>query len=207
MAAKAAVLPEETQGALTLGAEIRALRKVKGLTLTDLAEKTGKSIGYLSQVERDITKPNVKVLQEIADALGVDNGWFYPPGESADPREKRFIVRARNRRQLSYSRLGQADYLGMSDYLLSSNLEGQLVIGISTLHPGCSSGDDGYSHDGEEAGYVMEGRLELTIDGETFTLEAGDSYSFPSHHSHRFHNPTSQNTVFLWANTPISFHY
>ncbi len=205
--AKAAVEPDETHGAVSLGAEIRALRKVKGLTLTDLAERTGKSIGYLSQVERDITKPSVKVLQEIGDALGVDSGWFYPPGESVDPRERRFIVRARNRRRLSYSKLGQTDYLGMTDYLLSSNLEGQLALGITTLNPGASTGDDDYSHEGEEAGYVLEGSIDLTIDGETFRLQAGDSYSFPSHLPHRFVNPADENAVFLWAGSPIIFHY
>ena len=205
MAVTAAARQEDAPGH-SLGAEVRALRKVKGMTLVALAEKTGKSIGYLSQVERDITMPSVKVLQEIGDALGVDSGWFHPPGE-ADPRESRYVVRARNRRRLAYSKLGYADYLGMTDYLLSPNLEGRLAIGITRLEPGGSTGDDPYTHEGEDAGYVLEGRLELTIDGETFVLEAGDSYTFASHLPHRFYNPTRDDAVFLWAISPITLHY
>ncbi len=199
--------PDEAESQHSLGAEIRALRKVKGLTLVEMAEQTGKSIGYLSQVERDITKPSVKVLQQIGEALGVDSGWFYPPGDDVDPREARFIVRARNRRRIAYSNLGYTDYLGMTDHLLSANLEGRMALGITTLKAGASTGDDAYSHGGEDAGYVLEGRVELTIDGEVFLLEPGDSYSFQSELPHRFYNPTRQKAVFLWAISPIAFRY
>jgi len=190
-------------GILSLGAEIRALRKVKGLTLTEFAEATGKSIGYLSQVERDITKPSHVVLQQISEALGFEVGWFFPPGDDVDPREQRYIVRSRNRRRIAYSDIGYTDYQGMSDYLLSTNVEGSMAMGLTRLEPEGSTGDDAYTHAGEEAGYVLEGAVELTIDGETFALEPGDSYSFPSSLPHRFYNPGGSQAVFVWVITPI----
>ncbi|MBT5433121.1 MAG: cupin domain-containing protein [Alphaproteobacteria bacterium] len=187
----------------SLGAEIRALRKVKGMTLIEFAEKTGKSIGYLSQVERDITKPSAGVLQEISTALGVEIGWFFPTGDDVEPREQRYIVRARNRRRIAYSDLGYTDYLGMSDYLLSTGVDGAMAMGLTNLEPEGSTGDDNYTHQGEEAGYVLDGSVELTIDGETFILASGDSYSFPSTLPHRFYNPGNIRAVFIWCITPI----
>ena len=198
---------DEEQEHHSFGATVRSLRKAKGMTLQDFSLRVGKSIGYLSQVERDITKPSVKVLQEIADALDVDTGWFYPPGEDIDPKEARFVVRARNRRRISYSGLGYADYLGLNDYLLSPNLDGSMAIGLTRLEPGASTGDDPYTHEGEDAGYVLKGPVELTIDGETYTLEEGDSYTFPATLPHRFYNPTDGEVAFIWVITPIVFHY
>ena len=57
------------------------------MTLIAFSERTGKSIGYLSQVERDITRPSHVMLQTISNALGVQISWFYPADENADPRE------------------------------------------------------------------------------------------------------------------------
>jgi transcriptional regulator with XRE-family HTH domain len=199
-----AIPHDNSEETWSLGAEIRALRKVKGMTLIDFSERTGKSIGYLSQVERDITKPSHLMLQTISNALGVQIGWFYPADEDADPREQRYIVRKNSRRRLAYSDLGYTDYLGMKDYLLSPNLEGSQAMGLTTLEPQGSTGDDAYCHEGEESGYILEGSIELTIQGETFVLEAGDSYGFSSELSHRFFNVGNKRATFIWCNTPVN---
>lgn len=187
-----------------LGDEIRQLRKVRGLTLQDLAAETGKSVGFLSQVERNITKPSVGALQDICEALGVHIGWFFQADAETDEVERRFIVRHGNRRRLSYSGLASTDYLGLRDDLLSANLNGELVLGLSRYAPGASTGDDLYRHKGEEAGLVLAGILELTIGDDVFTLGEGDSFSFPSHLPHRYANPSGEETVVVWANTPIT---
>ena len=192
-----------------LGKEVRQLRKVRGMTLEQMSKATGKSVGFLSQVERNITKPSVAALQKISEALDIHIGWFFPvddAGQSED--EKRFIVRKSNRRRLSYSALANTDYLGLHDHLLSVDLEGNLALGISRYEPGASTGDDSYDHEGEEAGLVLSGTLELTIDGEVYVLTEGDSFSFNSRHKHRFTNPSeSTETVVVWANSPIALRY
>ena len=157
-----------------------------------------------SQVERNLTKPSVAALQAISEALAVHIGWFFPEDVSAEL-ERECIVRASNRRRLTYSELSSTDYLGLHDYLLSANLNGDLVLGLSRYEPGASTGDDSYAHRGEEAGLVLSGRLELTIDDRVYLLEAGDSFSFESGRQHRFANPSeSEETVVVWANTPIA---
>ena len=203
MAERATVSRREAQ--LDLGHEIRQLRKVRGITLQQLALATGKSVGFLSQVERNLTQPSVATLQDISEALGVHIGWFFPDEPGGDPLEREHIVRRANRRRLTYSELSGTDYLGLHDHLLSANLNGQLALGISRYEPGSSTGDDSYSHDGEEAGLVLSGQLELTIDGHVYLLQAGDSFSFNSRLQHRYANPSSrEETQVIWANTPIT---
>lgn len=188
-----------------LGNEIRQLRKVRGLTLQQMARATAKSVGFLSQVERNLTKPSVAALQDISEALGVHIGWFFQTDSTAPADEKQFIVRKQSRRRLSYSVLSGTDYLGLQDHLLSANLNGELALGVSRYAPGASTGDDSYKHTGEEAGLVLSGQLELTIDNKKYTLGAGDSFSFKSDLKHRYVNPSStDDTVVVWANTPIS---
>jgi len=190
---------------LTLGDEIRQLRKARGLTLQALADLTGKSVGFLSQVERDLTKPSVAALQDISEALAVHIGWFFQSEGVSDEKERRYIVREANRRRLSYSGLTSTDYLGLYDHLLSANLDGQLALGLSRYAPGASTGDDCYAHHGEEAGLVISGELELTIGEEVFRLKTGDSFSFPSNLPHRYANPSdTEDSVVVWANTPIT---
>ena len=189
----------------SIGDEIRQLRKARGLTLQELADVTGKSVGFLSQVERNLTKPSVAALQDISEALEVHIGWFFQGDVEADETERQYIVRKNARRRLSYSDLSSTDYLGHYDHLLSANLNGELVLGMSRYEPGCSSGDDCYSHKGEEAGFVLQGRLELSIGDQVYILNEGDSFSFPSTVPHRFANPAEdKDTVVIWANTPIT---
>ena len=188
-----------------LGNEIRQLRKVRGLTLQQMARATTKSVGFLSQVERNLTKPSVAALQDISEALGVHIGWFFQSDSIAPADEKQFIVRKQGRRRLSYSVLSGTDYLGLQDHLLSTNLNGELALGVSHYAPGASTGDDSYKHAGEEAGLVLSGQLELTINDKQYILEAGDSFSFKSNLDHRYANLSdSDDAVVVWANTPIS---
>jgi transcriptional regulator with XRE-family HTH domain len=196
---------KQTSPLANLGGEIRQLRKVRGITLQQMADAIGKSVGFLSQVERNKNKPSVSALQDISEVLGVHIGWFFQPNPNPVKEEQQYIVRSENRRRLSYSELSDTDYLGLHDHLLSTNLNGELALGISRYEPGASTGDDSYDHQGEEAGLVLEGQLELTIEDKKYLLEVGDSFSFKSQLKHRYANPSDlEETVVVWANTPIS---
>ena len=81
-----------------LGNEIRQLRKMRPVTLQQLALATGKSLGYLSQVERNPSKPPVATLQDISEALAVHIGWFCPQHNAGSPQQREQIVRNENRR-------------------------------------------------------------------------------------------------------------
>ncbi len=158
----------------------------------------------MSKIERGAARPSLPALQDIAEALDVQIGWFFDESEPVPDEERPFVVRSRRRRRLTYSDMASTDYLGMEDHLLSAGLDGDLALGISRYVPGGSTGDDMQCHEGEEAGIVTAGTIELTIDGEMFTLETGDSFSFPSHLPHRYANTTDVDAQVVWANTPIS---
>lgn len=180
-----------------IGREVRGLRKARGLTLTELAEKSGLSIGYLSLVERDRATPSINALHAISRALGVTISWFFD-ANAAPVEERGYVVRRARRRRLEFS-------AGIVDELLSPSLEGSLELLSSRFPPGASSGDAPYTHNGEEAGVIVRGTLELWVDGKHFVLKAGDSFGFPSSLPHRYSNPGSEETEVIWAITPPSY--
>ena len=90
--------------------------------------------------------------------------------------------------------------IGINEELLSPNLSGPLELLISTIEPGADSGE--YSHDGTEAGVVIEGTLELWVSERYFRLEIGDSFSFKSTEKHRCRNPGTIPTKVVWVITP-----
>jgi transcriptional regulator with XRE-family HTH domain len=180
-----------------IGQDIRGLRKARDMTLAALAETAGLSVGYLSLLERDLATPSIKALHAISRALGVTVSWFFEAGE-VPAEERGLVVRRNRRRRLDYS-------AGVVDELLSPTLTGSLELLASRFPPGASSGDEPYTHAGEEAGVVLRGRLELWVDGRVLRLEAGDSFGFASTLPHRYHNPGTEEAEVIWAITPPSY--
>ena len=181
-------------GEFMIGEQIRALRRIKGLTLQQVSEATGVSIGYLSQIERNRSQLPIGTLKKIADLFGVHMNWFFQPEVLGPPEERDFIVRAMRRRKMSFTGTG------IHEELLSPNLNGPLEMLLSTIEPGSDS--DFYSHDGVEAGFLVEGTLELWIGDRNFILDKGDSFSFKSSTPHRFANPGTTPAQVVWVITP-----
>lgn len=178
---------------MAIGGQIRELRKVKGLTLQQVADAASVSVGYLSQVERNQTKLPIGVLKKISDTLGVHMNWFFQTND-IPAQEKDVVVRAHNRRKFTFTGLG------IEEELLSPNLSGPLEMLMSTIEPGADSGD--YSHEGVEAGLVISGRLDLWVAGQFFQLEEGDSFSFKSTEIHRCANSGDVPAKVVWVITP-----
>ena len=177
-----------------IGEEIRGLRKAQGLTLKQVAAAAGISVGYLSEIERNLTRVPIGVLKGLCDVFGIHMNWFFRAGKLGPTEERDIVVRANNRPRLSFPGLG------ITEELLSPNLTGQLELLISTIAPGADS--DNYSHEGSEAGLVLDGTLELWIDGVHLTLTTGDSFAFPSTQPHRCANTGQIPTRVLWVITP-----
>lgn len=181
-----------------VGSEIRSLRNAREITLQHLSEKTGLSIGYLSQIERNISSPTVDALHAISRVLGVTISWFFKQSDKESVSERDLVVRAAKRRRLKFSS-------GIVDELLSPNLDRQLELLRCTFPPGATSGETPYAHQGEEAGIVISGQLEVWVGDKHFRLREGDSFAFESHKPHRYRNPGRTNTVVIWAITPPSY--
>lgn len=188
----------EQDAAATLGPQIRDLRRRNGLTLAEIAERTGLSIGHLSQVERGLSAPTIRQLQEISAAMGVRINWFFQP--VAEPEDDDSVVVRGSRRKTL-----RLDGLGITDYLLVPHLDGKLELLLCVLEPGSGSGDESYTHEGEEAGFILSGSLELWVDEQRYLLEEGDSFAFESTRPHRYRNPGTVSTRVIWAITPPTY--
>ncbi len=171
------------------GARLRTMRKNRHLSIQQLADKVGLSVGMVSQIERGLSTPSLRSIRLLANALDVPVSWFFAGSQHA---EADHIVRRAQRRQL---KIGTA---GAVQELLSPETPGGIEIYEIVLEPGGSSGSDLYSHAGEKAGLVIEGSLQLSIGPLTHLLQAGDSFRFPSTTPHRFANASPHETRFVW---------
>jgi transcriptional regulator with XRE-family HTH domain len=195
--ARMAVQPDPPISADTeaaVGEQLRELRHAKGMTLTEVAAEAGISVGYLSQIERNQSRLPIGVLRRISDVLGVHINYFFQREAAGRAEERDIVVRAANRRRMTFTGLG------ISEELLTPNLKGPLEMLMSTIEPGADSED--YSHDGVEAGLVISGTLDLWVAKRHFRLEAGDSFSFRSTEVHRCANPGRVKTRVVWVITP-----
>lgn len=180
---------------LAVGKRIRDLRHGSKLSLETVAAKTKLSVGFLSQIERGLSSPSLRVLATLADVLGVGIAGLFGARPN-DGASEGVVTRAPERAELKLWRSG------ISKQLLSpAGSDGRLNLFLVHMEPGGSTGDELYTHDGEEAGLVLEGEMRLTVDTETWTLKTGDSFRFASRRPHRFSNPADDaNAVVLWVN-------
>jgi len=176
-----------------LGRSLRGLRKARGITLKELALKVGRSVGFISQIERGISEPSMTDLRRIAQAFDVPTSWFFLL-EDEDTPEQKFIVRAGARRALGTSEEG------ILEELLSPDLGGAFEMFRTVIGPGATSAEL-LKRDTEEAGFVASGEIDLWIDETRFTLKAGDSFRF-DHKSHRWHNKGSAQCIIIWVVSP-----
>jgi DNA-binding transcriptional MerR regulator/quercetin dioxygenase-like cupin family protein len=177
----------------TLGARLKARRVSEGVSLRELAARTGVSASHLSAIERDVTHPSVAVLQKAAAALDTSVvGLLGGP-----PAGGRAVVRAGERPALEGRLQGvRIEQLAVVESVLESLL----------FHVEPGGGSESYSHPGEEFLFMLAGTLEVVLDeAETHVLGPGDAMTFASHRRHRFRNPGDETAQVVWVNTPPTF--
>jgi transcriptional regulator with XRE-family HTH domain len=183
----------EPDGASLLARDIRALRKARGLTLAETALRLGRSVGWLSQVERGLSQPSLGDLRTIADTFSVPLSLFFAH-EVPREEERGVVVRAGARRVLGTSETG------LVEELLSPDLGGSFELIRSEFAPGAAMGVEA-RRDTEDAGYVVSGRFDIEIGGVWHTLGEGDSFRF-SGKTYRWRNPGDVPAVVIWAVSP-----
>ncbi len=180
---------------VALGNAIRAARMERRLSLSAVAKSTGISVGLLSQIERGISSPSVRVLRGICKELDVPLDYLIEASDRTQDETGR-IIRVGSRRTVNFgSKKMVKEFLTTSD-----NSELQLME--IWLEVGGGSGEQPYTHEGEECGVVLEGRMELYVDGARYLLGEGDSFQFDSTLPHKFQNLADSMTRVLWVTTP-----
>jgi len=178
---------------LTLGVDIRALRRARGMTLADAAQALGRSVGWLSQVERDRSEPSISDLRQIAALFEVPMSILFRH-EAAPAAEAGYIVRAGARRPIGSS------VAGLVEELLSPDLTDDFEMVHSTFQPH-SRIREAVTRPTQEVGYVVSGALEIEIDGTAHSLTAGDSFRIRGE-PFRWANRTAVPAVAIWVIAP-----
>jgi len=180
----------ETAGvADPLGTRLRDRRQSLGLTLKDVADAAGLSVGFISQIERGITTPSLVSLISVCRVLKSEVGDFLtqPRGDKPVTRHDQRPVYALGGNAISYERLSAA-------------FPGNVLRSV-LIHEPPGFRSEPMSHEGEEMFFILEGALTIEIDGDRTILETGDSVHFPSTRTHATWNHTTQNTTILHACT------
>ncbi|MFC2023361.1 helix-turn-helix domain-containing protein [Chloroflexota bacterium] len=177
-----------------VGAQLRAMRKERGLSIRALAKICDLSPNTISLIERRITSPSVSTLHRLATALRVPIVAFFE--------EQPELVGAIHTRPGERARTGGVKVLLES---LGSGLEGQILEAfVVTLSEGAGSGSHSMVHSGHELVYCLEGEVEYEVEGQLFQLEAGHSLLLEAHQPHQWRNPGPDEAVFVLVFEPAT---
>ncbi len=179
---------------IEVGKQLRAVRTAFGLSQRELAKRAGVTNGMISLIEQDRVSPSIGSLQKILSAF---------PMTMAE-----FFTRDMEGRQDVVFREGELPDVGTGDIqyrlVAAPRHDRKMSILWETYEPDTDTGEDMLTHSGEEGGVVVEGELEVTVAGQTWTLGPGDAYYFDSRLPHRFRNTGKVPAKIVSANTPPS---
>jgi transcriptional regulator with XRE-family HTH domain len=180
---------------IDVGARLRELRLAEGLSQRALAKRAGVSNATVSMVEGNRVSPSVSGLRQILSGIPISLSDFF--AETKSDREQ-VVFRASELKEIAGGPI--------SFRQVGANLDGrQLQMLHERYKAGAESGKAMLSHQGEEAGLVIRGRMLLEVAGTRYELGAGDAYFFDSRKPHSFRNIGEGELELVSACTPPSF--
>jgi transcriptional regulator with XRE-family HTH domain len=180
---------------IDVGARLRALRLMHGLSQRELAKRAGVSNAIISLIEQNRTSPSVGSLKKVLDGLPMSLADFF--AMELTPRPQIFFA-AEELTEIAGS--------GISYRQVGRDLANR---GLQILHeryePGTDTGETMLRHAAEEGAVVIRGHVEVTVGDERRVLGPGDAYYFDSRLPHRFRNVGDEVCEIVSACTPPSF--
>ena len=180
---------------LEVGNRVLRLRQLHGLSQRKLAKLAGVTNGSISMIEQNRVSPSVASLKKILEVFGMSLTDFFASDFQEEP-------------QLFYRSHEMAPIAGEGVVLkqVGGNIENRKLQVIHEIYaPGGDTGPAMLSHDGEEAGVIVRGHVEVTVGGRHEILGPGDAYYFNSRIPHRFHNRGKQDCEVVSVCTPPTF--
>jgi transcriptional regulator with XRE-family HTH domain len=178
-----------------LGRRLMRVRQLNSLSQRQLARRSGVSNATISLIENNRTSPSLGILKKILDAVPMSISAFFALELEPDAK---VVFRSD---ELAEIGSGPISYRQVGGDLSQRRLQ----IIVERYAPGADTGRALLTHEAEEGGVVLQGRLELTVDEKTHILGPGDAYLFSSHLPHRFRNIGNVQCVLVSACTPPSF--
>ena len=179
-----------------LGANIRRLRKERGLTLTAVADRSSLSHPFLSQIERGLAQPSMSSLHQIAEALGTSAPRLLAGSENT---REATVVRAADTAAVPASEMSDSDEVRRVVVPEASPYQVVEFVGAPDEYR------DYWVHDGFETIYVISGVVEVDLDGELFRLEPSDAISYDTRRPHRLRAAGEEQVRLLMIESPTGF--
>ena len=177
---------------IDIGPKIREIRLQKGLRLKDVARETGLSSSLISQVENNHTSPSLSTLIKLANFLGTDAGFFLEDAE----KNNAAVCRKEDRKVWTSN--DDKIYFELLNPALRSKTIGVVYAKIEHFE----SPLEKYTHEGEEFGLVLKGRIHVELGDDIHVLNEGDSIYFKSTIPHAIYGVDRKPSEVIWANSP-----
>ena len=177
---------------MDIGAKLKELRILKGLTQEELADRAELSKGFISQLERDLTSPSIATLMDILQCLGTSIGEFFneAPDEQIVFGKQDYFVKV------------DTEYTNEIKWIIPNAQKNMMEPILLTLEPGGETYPDN-PHEGEEFGYVLQGNISIHIGSKTYKAKKGESFYFVSDKKHYLSSKAG--AVLIWVSSPPSF--
>jgi len=177
------------------GARLRQIRRHVDISQRQLARQAGVANATISQIESGKLNPTVSLLKKILAGIPMSLAEFF--ADDMQPRDRQFF-RAEELIEIADG--------GVSFRQVGANLAAKSIQLLQERYePGAGTGKHALTHEGEECGIILHGRLEVTVGEQTAVLGPGDAYYFRSNQPHRFRNTGSEPCELITACTPPSF--
>lgn len=180
-----------------LGEALRQLRTKQNLSLRSLADRTGFSASFLSQVENGQASPSISSMEKIAHALGVTLWQFFQTVEQPAPS----VVRAHDR-----PGVGMLWSKAQTEALRLPGNGCRLDPVLVTIEPGGCSGKLPEPSQHEEFAFLVAGSARLTLETETLELAVGDAVAIPRSVARHWQNHTAAAVHLLVVTLPSLGH-
>ncbi len=177
---------------MELGAKLKEIRQQKNLTQEELADRCELTKGYISQLENDLTSPSIATLVDLLNALGSNLSDFFH-----EEAEEKIVF-------------SEAEYIekqsdGMIwNWVIPNAQKNMMEPVLVELDAGASTPAD-FPHEGEEFGFVLEGKIAVVRAGKPYPVKKGESFYFTANKEHRILNRGKGKAKFIWISTPPNF--
>lgn len=180
---------------LNIGTRLRMVRQSHGLSQRELARRAGVTNATISLIESERINPSVGSLKRVLDGIPLGLSEFFAMDVVAEENVEKVFFPASElveigRGKVSFRQVG-TDMTAHSLQLLSE-----------CYAVGADTGKVMLSHDGEEGGIIISGRLEVSVGDQRRVLGPGDAYLFDSRQPHRFRNVGDEDCMVVSACTP-----
>ncbi len=177
---------------MDLGKKIKRMRLQLGLTQKELADRCELTKGYISQLENDLNSPSIATLTDILSALGSSLSEFF-----REEKAEKVVF--------SKDEFIEKDADGMLWHWLIPNAQKNALEPVLVeLEENASSQSD-VPHEGEEFGYVLEGKIAVRLGGKLYLCKKGEAFYYTANKPHAIFNKNKGKSKFLWVSTPPNF--